>query len=196
MIIAITVKSRIVSEGLYALLKAELNDTDMILLKGAGSEGCIPDIILTDHHNIYPKMTDQWPNAKLLLIDTGLEQEEIVNLLVSCRLAGVLSTEMEAALIKKALKLVHEGQIWIDNCNLKAILSKAGSLTANGQIKTISTREQQVIDLIVKGFSNKVIAEELFLSEQTIKAHLSKIFKKYNVSSRTQLMSLASTSHR
>lgn len=196
MIIAITIKSRIFSEALYTLLKADLNDTDILLLTGAGSEGCIPDIILTDHHNIYPKMTDQWPNAKFLLIDTGLEQEEIVNLLVSCRLAGVLSTEMEAPLIKKALKLVHEGQIWIDNCNLKAILSKAGSLTANGQIKTISTREQQVIDLIVKGFSNKVIAEELFLSEQTVKAHLSKIFKKYNVSSRTQLMSLVSTSHR
>lgn len=195
MIIAITMKSRIVSEALYALLKAELNDTDTLFSTRTGAEGYIPDVILTDHHNIYPEKTDRWPNAKFLLIDTGLEQEEIVNLLVTCRLAGVLSTEMEPSLIKRALKLVHEGQLWIDNCNLKAILSKAGSITAGGQIKTISTREQQVIDLIVKGFSNKMIAAELFLSEQTVKAHLSKIFRKYNVSSRTKLMSLISSPH-
>lgn len=195
MVVLIKVKSRIVGGALYDLLRAEMEDADIFLMDDFGSDGCHPDIILADAHNLCVKMNEHWANAKVLLIDTGLEKEEVVNLLLTNRLDGVLSTEMEPALIKKALTQVSDGQIWIDNCSLKAILSRAGSITASGQIRNISNREQQILDFIVKGFRNREIAEQLYLSEQTVKAHLGRIFKKYNVSSRTQLISLLTSSH-
>jgi len=50
----------------------------------------------------------------------------------------------------------------------------------------LSEREKEVLDLIAKGYSNKEIAKELFLSEKTVKNHVSSIFKKINVTDRTK----------
>ncbi len=50
----------------------------------------------------------------------------------------------------------------------------------------LSEREKEVLDLIAKGYTNKEIAKELFLSEKTVKNHVSNIFKKINVTDRTK----------
>lgn len=57
--------------------------------------------------------------------------------------------------------------------------------TKNTESK-LSEREKEVLDLIAKGYSNKEIAKELFLSEKTVKNHVSNIFKKINVTDRTK----------
>lgn len=50
----------------------------------------------------------------------------------------------------------------------------------------LSSREKEVLELISKGYSNKDIAKELFLSEKTVKNHVSNIFRKINVTDRTK----------
>ncbi len=50
----------------------------------------------------------------------------------------------------------------------------------------LTRREYEVITLIAEGLNNKEIAEKLFISEKTVKNHVSNIFKKINVSDRTQ----------
>jgi two-component system response regulator DegU len=50
----------------------------------------------------------------------------------------------------------------------------------------LSERETDVIQLIAMGLSNKQISERLFLSEKTVKNHISRIFSKLNVTARTQ----------
>ena len=52
------------------------------------------------------------------------------------------------------------------------------------QPKELSTREHEVLSLLVKGFTNKEIGEKLFVSEKTVKNHLNSIFKKISVSGR------------
>jgi DNA-binding NarL/FixJ family response regulator len=131
-----------------------------------------------------------WPEAKIILLDTGLPQEEVTTLVLTHGLHGVLSTDEDTVLARKALRLVHEGQIWINNSNLKALLSKAGTISRNARVENVSRREKEVLEQILKGRKNKEIAVELLMSEQTVKAHLSHIFKKFKVSSRTQLVSL------
>ena len=157
---------------------------------GVDDIGCRPDLILVDSHNINQNISARKPETKVLLIDTGLGQEEVINLLLLYKLDGVLSTEADSFMLKKAMNMVHEGQIWIDNNNLKALLYKAGTISKSGKIASISKREQQILDLIHKGFKNREIAANLYLSEQTIKAHISRIFRKFNVASRSQLFSL------
>lgn len=51
----------------------------------------------------------------------------------------------------------------------------------------LSSRERQIVDLVVEGRTNKQIAEELYLSENTIKTHMSRIFRKVGVNGRSQL---------
>jgi DNA-binding NarL/FixJ family response regulator len=50
----------------------------------------------------------------------------------------------------------------------------------------LSDRESEILKLVAMGMSNKEIAEKLFLSERTIKAHLTNIFNKLNVASRSE----------
>ncbi|HEX9024402.1 MAG TPA: LuxR C-terminal-related transcriptional regulator, partial [Geobacteraceae bacterium] len=56
---------------------------------------------------------------------------------------------------------------------------------------TISKKEREIIVLISQGLRNREIADKLCISEQTVKAHLSRIFRKTNVTSRSQLVPLA-----
>jgi len=189
--ILISLKSRILSEGLYGLLQKESSGDQIFMAEGVIDDmGCKPDLILVDSHNINQNISARRPETKVLLIDTGLGQEEVINLLLLYKLDGVLSTEADGFMLKKAMNMVHEGQIWIDNNNLKALLYKAGTISKSGKIASISKREQQILDLIHKGFKNREIAANLYLSEQTIKAHISRIFRKFNVASRAQLFSL------
>jgi two-component system, NarL family, nitrate/nitrite response regulator NarL len=56
------------------------------------------------------------------------------------------------------------------------------------QVSNLTSREQQVVLLVAAGLRNKVIADELGLSEGTIKAHLHRIFQKLGIGSRCQLI--------
>ena len=65
------------------------------------------------------------------------------------------------------------------------------SIKLNNPIKSLTNREKEVLALAAKGASNKDIAEKLVLREVTVKSHLNSIFKKLNVTSRTQAILLA-----
>src|SRR3989338_3670889 len=54
--------------------------------------------------------------------------------------------------------------------------------------KGLSNREAEVADLVSKGLSNKEVANQLFVTEKTVKFHLTNIYKKMNVKSRAQLI--------
>src|SRR5271166_5389862 len=54
--------------------------------------------------------------------------------------------------------------------------------------KGLSNRESEVAELVTKGMSNKEVANQLFVTEKTVKFHLTHIYKKMNVKSRAQLI--------
>ena len=57
--------------------------------------------------------------------------------------------------------------------------------------ETLTPREVEVLRLVVAGYSNRAIAEQLVISEWTVKSHLTKNYRKLNVSSRTQAIARA-----
>lgn len=61
----------------------------------------------------------------------------------------------------------------------------------DAEIQTLTAREKEIVSLVAKGLSNKEISEKLYVSELTVKTHLKNIFKKLNVSSRTQAILVA-----
>lgn len=187
----IMVRSLVIGEALYGLL---CNDDScnyyLIHHKRNDIVSSSPDVVITDKWCLSDDLTTKFPDAKFILLDSGFDSEEITTLIIMYRLNGVISTSEDSSLMKKSIKVVRDGQIWIDNKYMKALLCKAGTLSQKGTIDNISKREQEIINMITMGKRNKDIAADLCLSEQTIKAHISSIFKKYNVSSRNQLMSL------
>ncbi len=65
------------------------------------------------------------------------------------------------------------------------------TINKNNQFNSLTRREKDVLLLVTQGENNKSIADKLVLSEVTVKTHLSSIFKKLNVTNRTQLVLLA-----
>lgn len=151
----------------------------------------LPDKIIVDACTISQGMAVRWPDAKLILIDTGLDEEVIINLLLSYQLDGVIKTNTDLPLFKKALNAIDAGQVWIDNSRIRALLKHAESLVNTQPDNNLSKREREIIILISQGRKNREIADGLCISEQTVKSHISRIFRKSNVKTRSQLVPLA-----
>jgi LuxR family transcriptional regulator, positive regulator of biofilm formation len=152
------------------------------------TNGFIPDVLLVDSATLRHELLTRYPDAKVLLIDTGIEPENLPAMLLSYRIHGILSSTTEFHLFKKALKVVSEGQVWIDNGSVKALFHHPGTTQSSGISKPITGREREIIASIHQGLSNKEIAQRFGLSQHTVKAHLNRIYRKLGVRSRSKLM--------
>ena len=147
--------------------------------------------IIVDENSLINCPRDLWPEAKIMLLDNGIGEERIINMLINCRIDGVISTNTDIELFKKAIFAVDKGQVWIDNAKLKALLNHVEGISNAPQQESLSKREKDIIILLSQGLRNKEIADRICISEQTVKSHLSRIFRKTNVTSRSQLVPLA-----
>jgi DNA-binding NarL/FixJ family response regulator len=151
-----------------------------------------PDFVLTDSHTLRKGIPlDEGGAAKVVLIDNGLGEEEIASLLLMYKIDGVLSTTSGLAHLKKALTAITGGQVWLDNRKVKALIHHAEPARASTLCEGFSRKEREIIVLISQGFMNREIADKLCISEQTVKTHISRIFRKANVARRSQLVPLA-----
>ena len=106
---------------------------------------------------------------------------------------GVFSrSQSDIHLLAKCVRRVMEGQVWVDS---KQMLNLLDALTSNGDQRPkdagappkLTRREESVVRLVVQGMVNREIAEQLRLSEHTIKNYLFRIFDKLGVSNRVEL---------
>ena len=185
--IAIHLSNHLVAQAIYQLLVKNGYD-HVVTSERSPTNGFTPDVLLVDIATLTQDLLAQHPEAKVLLIDTGIEPEKLCATLLSYRIHGILSPDTELHLFKKALTAINEGQIWIDNGSVKALLNDAGNISQKGRISHITGREQEIIECVCQGLSNKEIAGRLALSSHTIKAHLNRIFRKLNITSRSKLM--------
>lgn len=187
--ILIYISNHLVSEAIKQLLNR--NGYEQVVIEGQGmAKGFVPDVILVDITTLGNGIFESYPDAKILLMDTGIEEDKIITTLLSYKIHGILSAQTEIHLLKKALQVVSEGQIWIDNSIMKSCLHNSGALSRNGKMNGVTDREKEITDLVVQGYSNKEIADRLFISGHTVKAHLNRIFRKFNTTSRSKLITL------
>lgn len=104
--------------------------------------------------------------------------------MISRGVVGILPPSTDSALLKKALKAVSQGELWIERKTLKDMLT---SKNLSEKMVDLTRKEEEITSLICQGFRNKEIALKLNISEQTIKSHCNRIYKKIGVSDRLQL---------
>ena len=105
---------------------------------------------------------------------------------------GILARTCPAEDLTKAIRVVHEGQIWARRQVLQARVERmalsAAAATAQPSLEgRLSQRENEVFRRAAYGLSNKELAEALVISEATVKAHLTSIFQKLGLRGRTEL---------
>ncbi len=107
--IAIHLSNHLVSEAVYQLLVGNGYD-HVVTSESPPPNGFTPDVLLVDIATLTQDLLVQHPEAKILLIDTGIEQDKLCATLLSYRIHGILSPDTELHLFKKALKMVTKGR--------------------------------------------------------------------------------------
>ncbi len=190
MTVLISLSNFLLCEALQELMGREPSEWNLIAVNNPrAATGIKPDVVLVDFANLDQWLFSQWPDAKFLLLDTGIPPHEIVNLMRLYRLDGILSTDTDFQLLKKALQVIRNGQMWVDHTKMKVLL-RCPSCSASVAVERLTDREKQIAEKIVEGLRNREIAEKLFLSERTVKSHINRIFRKLEVTNRSQLVSL------
>lgn len=126
----------------------------------------------------------------LIVVISGLDDAALAQTIIDHGANGYLSKSVTAHEISNALTLIAAGETYISPCVLmassdvayteKAITKHAHELTE------LTPRQQEVLQLVSKGLSNKLIASQLACSEGTIKLHVSAILRTMNVKNRTE----------
>ena len=95
--------------------------------------------------------------------------------------------------LPKCIRQVHNGQIWVNNVELEFLLDLVISLRPlkmqpTGGMARLTQREREVVPLVADGMRNHEIAQQLNLSEHTVRNYLIRIFDKLGISSRVELV--------
>jgi DNA-binding NarL/FixJ family response regulator len=152
----------------------------------------VADIIVIDPASLANFTLPSGQNTRLMLLDTGLSQDQLITLLLTHKIDGIIGPDTDISLFGRAMhKVLYDGQVWIDNSILRALLQHAESLKRQEPHGALSRKEYAIVQYVSQGLKNREIAGRLCISEQTVKSHLSRIFRKTNVTSRAQLVPLA-----
>jgi len=135
------------------------------------------------------------PNARTAMIGMDSREEDFLNA-VREGVAGYVLREASAAEVSTALHAVALGQSVCPPCFLTTLFQHAGQhLALRQNLKArnrsqLSRREQQLVTLLCTGLTNKEIANQLHLSEHTVKNHVHRILRKTGTADRVELIDL------
>src|SRR5215470_20192521 len=131
----------------------------------------------------------------IVLSDSPDEREGIAALKAGAR--GYCHRDIDGPLLEKATDVVLNGEIWVGRKLIPHLLEELTVLTEqrrrespsnfDDRLQRVTPRERQIVDLLSAGASNKEIAKRLNVTERTVKAHLTAIFRKLGLSGRLQL---------
>ncbi len=187
-----------VREGLKQLL--ELDDNVKVIAEASdGVEGLRklenikPDVLLLDIN--MPNMNglemlsiirQRRMNIKVLILTIHNEIDYLMKAVeIGCN--GYVLKDSDSNLLRKAIYSIYNGEDFIQPSltpSLNAGLASKASM--DEKVNELTRREIEVLKLIAEGLFNKEIAAKLDISERTVKNHVSNIFKKIDVSDRTQ----------
>jgi len=158
-----------------------------------------PDILLLDL--LMPRLPglealraimSKSPRVKIIMLTSTISTQQIIEALqIGAR--GIVLKDAVAGDLSKALRAVLSGDYWIGGERVANLLTALNALMKQAAVvpekKTygLTPRELEVVTCIVEGCSNKDVAKQFVISEETVKRHLSNIFDKTGVSTRLEL---------
>lgn len=195
----------IVREGLIALL----NMADGIKVVGEAADGreavdmvkqLRPDVVLMDIRmaeldgvQATREIRARFPKVHVIAL-TNYDDDEYVFDCLRYGASGYLMKDVSPEDLVKAIKSAVQDESLVDPSVLSKVLTQFRQLTEDGPNHTddmLSPREKEVLKALTAGLSNKEIAQKLYIAEKTVKAHFSSIYRKMNVSTRSQAIVVA-----
>ena len=147
------------------------------------------DLVLLDVHmpgmediQIIEQITTDYPNIPVVMM-SGVVSRTDVDLCFQYGARGFIPKTLNGNALVSVLKMVLSGIKYVPDVMLE---QQTQSTTPNTH--DLSKREHQVLQLLFEGQSNKIIAQNLYIEETTVKLHLRSLFKKLNAKNRTELV--------
>lgn len=100
---------------------------------------------------------------------------------------GVLLKHLASDLLVKCVRQIMNGEYWVGRDCVGDLIDAMRNPSAREESSVLSQRERDIVSAVIKGASNKDIAWQLGLGEQTVKNHLRRIFAKLGVANRVEL---------
>lgn len=194
-------------DGLRALLE---HNPDLVVVGEAGDGVSAvqlvldlqPDIVLMDLHlpqlggvEAIEQIISLWPGARIIVLTMYLD-DDLIARAVHAGAVGYILKDSRAPDLLQGIRAAAEGRVAMD----PAVAARLVQLYRRGVSEAapatddpphLSARELSIIRLVAEGLTNRQTAQQLFLSEQTVKNNLSIIYEKLGVSNRTQAVSAA-----
>lgn len=189
----------LVREGLTKILELE-KDFEVVGQASNGLETLKkirelnPDILLLDINMpimgglaTLRKINEEEIKIKTVMLTIHESREYLIET-VELGALGYILKDSDSQILSKAIRDAFAGDLYIQP-KLATNVVKEFSISKYKKIKAknkLTKREYEVLSLIAEGLNNKNIADKLFISEKTVKNHVSNIFKKINVNDRTK----------
>ena len=129
------------------------------------------------------------PGSPPVLILTTFNDDEVLSGALRAGAAGFLLKDAPGEEIMRAVRIVAAGEAYLDPAVTARVLaayraSAASDVTAQAQLRELTERELEVLQLIGRGASNLEVAERLVIGEGTVKTHITRIFDKLQLRDR------------
>lgn len=185
-------------EGLKQLL--EFDGSIKVIAEAANGVECIeslktikPEVLLLDINmpnkngiEVLKEIRENDIDIKVLMLTVHNEVEYLLKA-IDIGVDGYILKDSESAELKKAINYVYNGETYIQSSLIPSLNSRLVNRDMDKEkIESLTKRELEVLIQVANGMFNKEIAVILSISERTVKNHISNIFKKIEVSDRTQ----------
>lgn len=128
----------------------------------------------------------------LILAEPGVK--ETTRLAIRLGASGVVHRDEPGQVLIKALGRIHAGELWLDRSMTATVfqdLRHGSAITprrgGSSQAPNLSRREQEIVALVAQGVSTRKVAERLYISDKTVRNHLTSIYAKLGISDRVEL---------
>jgi DNA-binding NarL/FixJ family response regulator len=184
----------VVRHGL-AQLVATIRDVELVGAAADGEEAVAlcaehsPDVVLMDLEmpvldgiEATRRIKATQPDVAVVVLTSFSDRERILRAL-DAGAAGYLLKDVEPEGLARAIAAAARGDAPLDPKAARTLLSARRS---SAPADTLSQREREVLLMVAEGLPNKLIARRLSISEKTVKAHLTSVFRQIGVTDRTQ----------
>jgi DNA-binding NarL/FixJ family response regulator len=196
------------SLGILQVLQAEASitvlaerDYKRILSMGSAPPEIDPQIVIVSHSltfddqlSVLQHLQRLFPKARILVEGYDDSLDAIANVLrVGAK--GYFQLSSDPGKLLQALAIVEQGRIWAPREAMALLINEFGDDPSGQPVASalVAPDDVGILKLLQRGLSNKEIAQSLGVAEVTIKAHLTKLYRKFRVCTRLELLAYAMT---
>ncbi len=207
-------KTKVTIWATHSLIRHSLqllldNDRELCVIDSVGTTSELfekasrrsPDVVLvclmdneSQNIEVLSELRSAAPQSKIVIL-SGPQSSLDLSSALKLGVSGIVGFNQHARILTRAIRQVSEGEVWL-NQKLLAQLLDNNFKNLNGSKKhsnkgyysdNLTTRELEVVAMIGLGMNNKDISKKLFISEATVRHHLSSIYGKLNIEDRLNL---------